>query len=377
LRGAVSLVQSTLDVTGGFEKFRAAQSDKATATMSGDVRLTGEIAAPRFAARLRVEQAELRVPERLPQGARPIPVTIIDSASGQVIATPDEEKGPAPWLAVSLDIVVDMPGQVFVRGRGLDSEWRGHIAVTGTTAAPVLEGKLEVVRGTFDFIGKTAQIARGTITFLGGKRIDPQINIEARVSSTGVTAIVQIIGTATQPSIKLSSQPELPQDEILARVLFGSSISQVSPAQGLEIAQAAASLARGGDPGVLDRIRKGLGLDRLTLGSPNSNPNSPFNGLSAPQTGTPAGIPSAFPTAGVGSAPLPAGSSGSAASPTGTAVSAGKYVANGVYVGVTQGLGAGSSSVDVQIDVTRHITVDTTAGQETGTGVGVNWKLDY
>ncbi len=58
-------------------------------------------------------------------------------------------------------------------------------------------------------------------------------------------------------------------------------------------------------------------------------------------------------------------------------MSAGKYVANGVYVGVTQGLTAGSSSVDVQLDVTRHISIDTTAGQTNGAGVGVNWKLDY
>jgi translocation and assembly module TamB len=266
---------------------------------------------------------------------------------------------------------------VFVRGRGLDSEWRGRIAASGTSAAPRLEGKLEVVRGTYDFLGKTAQLNQGTITFLGGKRIDPEINIEARIPSTGITGIVQITGTATQPSIKLSSQPELPQDEILARVLFGSSISQLSPAQALNIAQDAAALAGGGDPGVLDRIRSGLGLDRLTFGGPNSNPNSPLNGLNVPQGTTPAGIPSAFPTAGVGSSPLPAGSSGSAATSTGTAVSAGKYVANGVYVGVTQGLGAGSSSVDVQIDITRHITVDTTTGQETGTGIGLNWKLDY
>ena len=377
VNGAVNLATQAFDFSGELQKFRALQGDAASAMVSGALKLSGDITTPRFAARLRVERADIRVPERLPQSARPIPVTIIDSATGQVIATPEAKTAPAPWLAVMLDVVVELPGQVFVRGRGLDSEWRGRIAASGTTAAPVLEGKLEVVHGTYEFIGKTAQIARGTITFLGGNRIDPEINIEARVSSTGVIAIVQITGTPTQPSIKLSSQPDLPQDEILARVLFGSSISQVSPAQGLEIAQAAASLARGGDPGVLDRIRQGLGLDRLTLGGANGNPNSPFNAVNAPQTGTPSGIPSAFPTAGVGSAPLPAGSSGSAASPAGTAVSAGKYVANGVYVGVTQGLGAGSSAVNVQVDVTRHISVDTTAGQETGTGIGLNWKLDY
>jgi translocation and assembly module TamB len=59
------------------------------------------------------------------------------------------------------------------------------------------------------------------------------------------------------------------------------------------------------------------------------------------------------------------------------AVSAGKYVASGVYVGVSQGADTNSSTVNVEIDVSRHITIDTQAGQESGSGVGVTWKLDY
>ena len=62
---------------------------------------------------------------------------------------------------------------------------------------------------------------------------------------------------------------------------------------------------------------------------------------------------------------------------TDTNLTAGKYVAEGVYVGVSQGLTAGSSTVNVQIDVTRHISIDTQAGQASGTGLGIDWKLDY
>ena len=374
LSGGVDLAAAsgpTFDVSGKFADFRAVQRDEATATVSGSVSLSGSLAAPRLGARLKIEQAELRVPRKLPQSVRPIPVTIINSATNQVLSTPEENQPRVSLLSLALDVEVELPGQVFVRGRGLDSEWRGHLAITGTTGAPKIDGKLEIVRGTYDFIGKTANINTGTITFVGGKKIDPEINIEARVSSTDVVAIIRITGTATQPAVKLSSQPQLPQDEILARVLFGTSVSSISPAQGLEIAQAAAALASGGDPGVLDKIRSGLGLDRLTFGSTSAA--NPMSNVTMPNT--PTGVPSAFPTAGIGSSPVPA-SSGS--TPGTTSVSAGKYVANGVYVGVSQGLGAGSSSVDVQIDVTRHISIDTTAGGQTaGTGVGINWKLDY
>ncbi|HET7594557.1 MAG TPA: translocation/assembly module TamB domain-containing protein, partial [Stellaceae bacterium] len=377
LSGAVNLAAAagpTFDVGGELKTFHAVRRDEANATASGEMRLTGTVTAPSVAARLRIDGAELRVPERLPQTVQPIDAVLINSATGQVLSSPDEQEKSKHLIVVALGITVDMPGQVFVRGRGLDSEWRGRLALNGTSAAPQLTGKLEVVRGTYDFIGKTANLTKGSITFLGGTHIDPAIDIEARIASTGVTAIVHITGTGTQPKIALSSQPELPQDEILSRVLFGSSISQINAAQGLEIAQAAASLAMGGGPGVLDSIRTGLGLDRLSLGASGSS-TSPFSNL--PSLASQPGVPGSLPSSGVGTSPLPGGAGGASASSGAAAVSAGKYVASGVYVGVTQGITSGSSSVNVQIDVSKHITVDTTAGEAGGAGVGIDWKLDY
>jgi translocation and assembly module TamB len=375
LSGAVDLAAPTgpaFDFAGKFVHFRAVQRDEATATMSGEVSLAGTLAAPRLGARLTIERAELRIPKQLPENVQPIPVTVINSATGQVLSSPEPSQPRVSLLSLALDVSVEMPGQVFVRGRGLDSEWRGRVHVIGTTAEPSITGKLEVVHGTYDFLGKTANLTSGTITFLGGKRIDPEINIEAQASSTDVIAIIKITGTATRPSIKLTSDPPLPQDEVLARVLFGTTVSKITPAQGFELAQAATALATGGDPGVLDRIRQGLGLDRLSLTSASAT--NPLSNVTMPTT--PAGVPSAFPTAGIGSAPTPVGASSSGTAST--AVSAGKYVANGVYVGVTQGISAGSSAAEVQIDVTPHISIDTTAGGQTaGTGVGLYWKLDY
>ena len=390
--GAVELAAPggpTLNLAGEIKNFRAIQLDEATATASGTLRLGGKIVAPELAAELRIDGAELRVPEKLPRNAQPISVIEINSATGQVLSAPKSKEERPPWLAMTLDIGVAMPGQIFVRGRGLDSEWRGNLRITGTTAAPEITGKLTVIRGSFAFIGKDFVLNSGTITFLGGQKIDPQIAIEAQVSSADVVAIVRLTGSATAPKVALSSQPALPQDEILSRVLFGTSVSQISAAQGIQIAQAAAALAGGGDLGILDKIRTGLGLDRLTIGSAGTNPALPglSPGLGVPSLSTtpgqPAGLPGSAPALGAGTSPLPpAGIGGAGSAATAAAVSAGKYVAPGVYVGVTQGLTQSTSSVNVQIDVTKHITIDTTAGgtgegSGIGTGIGVMWKLDY
>ncbi|MGA7262224.1 MAG: translocation/assembly module TamB domain-containing protein, partial [Stellaceae bacterium] len=105
----------------------------------------------------------------------------------------------------------------------------------------------------------------------------------------------------------------------------------------------------GGGPGVLDRLRGGLGLDWFRLGSGPSGPAST----------------TLNPRATTGSAT------------GGTALSAGKYVAPGVSVGVSQGLSPPTSKVTVEIELRPHLTVQGEAGQSGSTGIGLNYNYDY
>jgi len=217
----------------------------------------------------------------------------------------------------------------------------------------VINGSLEQIRGSVDFLGKTFTLTRGRITFDGSAKLDPVLDIIAEASTADITAQVNIRGVASAPTITLTSTPVVPQDEILARVLFGKSVSQISAGEGLQLAAAAASLA-GGGPGVLDRLRGGLGLDWFRLGSSTTGPT----------TGTlnPGGLSNSA-------------TSGTATS--GTALSAGKYIAPGVSVGVSQGISPPTSKVTVEIQVLPHVTVGGEAGQSGNTGIGVNYNYDY
>jgi translocation and assembly module TamB len=241
-----------------------------------------------------------------------------------------------------------MPGNIFVRGHGLESEWRGRLTITGTSAAPVIAGSLEQIRGSVDLLGKTFTLTRGIITFDGSPKLDPVLDIVAEASAADITAQVNISGPASAPKITLSSTPSVPQDEILARVLFNRGVGQITAAEGLQLAAAAGTLA-GGGPGVLDRLRGGLGLDWFKLGSGPSGPAST----------------TLNPRATTGSAT------------GGTALSAGKYVAPGVSVGVSQGLSPPTSKVTVEIELRPHLTVQGEAGQSGSTGIGLNYNYDY
>jgi translocation and assembly module TamB len=336
----------TAALSATLTNFRIAARDEAAATATGTASITGPLTAPKVTAPLTIDRADINLPDSLPPNVVVIKVTRINSNAGkQPPAAPEAEP---PALPATLDIKIDMPGNIFVRGHGLDSEWSGKLAITGTSAAPAINGSLEQIRGSVDFLGKTFTLTRGRITFDGSDKFDPVLDIVAEASTADITAQVNIGGFASAPTVTLTSTPVVPQDEILARVLFGKGAGQITPGEGLQLAAAATTLA-GGGPGVLDRLRGGLGLDWFKLGS----------AASGTTTGT----------------LNPRAASGGAAS--GTALSAGKYIAPGVSVGVSQGVSPPTSKVTVEIQVRPHLTVGGEAGQSGGTGIGINYNYDY
>jgi translocation and assembly module TamB len=336
----------TAALSATLANFRVAARDELVATATGTASITGPLTAPKVTAPFTIDRADINLPDSLPPNVVVIKVTRVNSNAGkQPTATPVAEP---PALPATLDIKIDMPGNIFVRGHGLESEWRGELAITGTSAAPAINGSLEQIRGSVDLLGKTFTLTRGRIIFDGSDKLDPVLDIVAEASTADITAQVNIGGLASAPTITLTSTPVVPQDEILSRVLFGKSVGQITPGEGIQLAAAAATLA-GGGPGVLDRLRGGLGLDWFKLGSSSSGPTT--GSLN------------------------PGGANSSAAS--GTALSAGKYIVPGVSVGVSQGISPPTSKITVEVQVRPHLTVGGEVGQGGGTGLGINYNYDY
>ena len=334
------------DLSGSLDRFRVVGRDEAVLTSSGTVAIAGAISSPKVTARLTTDHGDLTIPDNLPPSVTRLQVVEINSRAVKHETAAPAKPSPSA-VPASLDIQIDAQRPIFVRGRGLDSEWRGRISVAGTSDAPRAVGSLEAIRGTIDFLGKSFKVSRGNIAFDGGATIDPTLDIVAEIAAADITAQVTITGLASAPKIAMSSTPAVPQDEILSRVLFNRAVGQITAAEGIQLAQAAATLA-GGGPGVLDRLRGRLGLDRLVFGSAPS---------------------------GMASSNLNPAAGGSASS--GTAISGGKYVTEGVYVGATQGLTPQTSKVIVEIEVRPRVTVQSDFSQSGGSGIGLNYKYDY
>jgi translocation and assembly module TamB len=318
----------------GFTDFLVARGDNMTIAADGDLKLAGTLKAMGVTGKLGVRNAELFIPDRLP--ASVVALDVIE------IGGPAKAEGPKaePVAPVALQIALDAPGKIFVRGHGVTSEWRGHLDIGGSTAGPSLAGQLTVNNGSIGLLGQNFTIDRGSIAFASGTAIDPLLNIQASAAAASVTALVNVTGTARAPKIALTSTPAMPQDEILARVLFGANVGSLTPSQGLQLAAAAATLAQGG-PGIMDRVRSSIGLDRLDISAGGANAKG---------------------TQGIAK---------------GTTVSGGKYIANGVFVGVSQGLGTNASQAKVEVEVTPNISVNSTFGTASGSGFGLKYSIDY
>ncbi|MDD9329806.1 MAG: translocation/assembly module TamB domain-containing protein, partial [Bartonella sp.] len=76
---------------------------------------------------------------------------------------------------------------------------------------------------------------------------------------------VIVRGTIDNLDIQFSSQPVLPQDEVLARLIFNRSLNELSPFQIVQLTAAAAELAGASNTSLLNTLRSHIGLDDLDV----------------------------------------------------------------------------------------------------------------
>ncbi len=203
----------------------------------------------------------------------PIPPIIHQGEPSAVHATRqragliDTGKAAAQGPEIGLDVVISAPNQVYVRGRGLVSELGGEIRLRGTTNNVIPAGQIELIRGTLEIFGRRLDLSKGLVTMQGS--LEPYLDFAATSSTGDGTATLEIKGVPTALEISATSSPERPPEEALAMVVFGNQFSELSP---LKIAQLAGSLARlrgGGDP-VGDNARRITGADTVSIGEDDS-----------------------------------------------------------------------------------------------------------
>jgi translocation and assembly module TamB len=228
-----------------------------------------------------------------------------------------------------LNLRISAPNQIFIRGRGLDAELGGEVVLRGTTANIAPSGAFNLIRGRLDILGERLLLAEAQALLEGD--LIPDLRILASTESDGITASVLIEGPANAPEVSFVSVPELPQEEVLARLLFRRELTSLSAFQAAQLASAVATLAGRGGVGVIGKLRQGFGLDDLDLVTEADG---------------------------------------------GTSVRAGKYISRNVYTEVMVD-DAGETEINLNLDLTDSITVRGSTASDGETGIGIFIEKDY
>lgn len=322
-----------IDIAMQAEKAVLLARDDIGATVTGPLRILSDGSGGVISGDVRLDRSRYRLGRAAASAAIP-------RLKIREINRPEDEPEPiaprAPWR---LDLKADAPNRLSVSGLGLDSEWRARLAIKGTVDTPLITGRAVLIRGNYEFAGRRFDLERGAIRFQGESPPDPSLDIVAQANIQGLNATIRVSGTGLRPEIDFASVPALPEDELLSRLLFGSSITNLSAPEALQLAAAVASFREGAGGGGLNlnpinAIRRAAGLDRLRI--------------------------------------LPA----DVATGQGTSVAAGKYLGRRTYVEVITD-GQGYSATRLEFQLTRWLSLLSTISTVGRQSASVRVSRDY
>lgn len=305
-------------------------------TVNGRVTVTGPLTGgARIGGAVMLGRTEIQVPS----GGSSAPGTIPDlrhvnepaavRRTRQRAGMIDTGGRSGPAAAFPLDLVINAPNQVFVRGRGLDAELGGAIRLGGTTANVRASGTFELIRGRMDILTKRLDLTEGLIDLRGS--LDPYLRFVARTETDDMTIDIILEGLASNPSVSFTSSPDLPQEEILAQLLFGRSFTSMSAFQAAQLVSAVATLSGRGSGGLTGRLRGALGLSDFDVTTTDSGA---------------------------------------------TQFSAGTYISENIYSEITAD-SEGNNEINLNLDLSSSVTVKGSASNSGETGLGIFYEKDY
>lgn len=331
--GVTSGLQTDLRVI--VNNLTVSDPDLYSTTVNGNIAITGALlTGPKIVGALTLGQTDVRVASvALGAGGDILPITHLSEPSdvrqtrarAGVLATDSNDSAA---YGVQLDVTVDAPNQVFVRGRGLDAELGGRLRLTGSTQNIVPIGQFSLIRGRLSLLGNRIELTEGELYLQGS--FDPSFKLVAETNTDDMTIQVTTSGSVSAPAVDLTSSPELPEDEILAQLLFGRALTEISAFQAAQMAAAVATLTGGGN-GIVGSIRDSIGVDDLDVTTSDEGD---------------------------------------------TALRVGKYLSDDVYTDVTID-SSGKSVINLNLDASDTVTFKGSMSPSGATSLGVFFEKDY
>ncbi|MDP3876000.1 MAG: translocation/assembly module TamB domain-containing protein [Methylobacter sp.] len=249
LRGSAELMLNGSD-------FEVAKLPEAQIAVSPTLKLTFAENQGKVTGLLKIPKAVLTLQE--------FPENAVQVSADEIILGEEKTEEETSATAVNIDAAIDIElgKQVSFSGKGLETQLSGKLQINKTGEKIAMYGHVDMDKARYKSYGQDLTVRKGRFLFNGP--IDkPWLDVEAiRVAkSKDVTAILSLTGPLDAPKTQLSSQPALPEAEVLAYLVTGGPLNQVSKAEGNRLASAALSYGAGQASWLADK----LGLDDFEI----------------------------------------------------------------------------------------------------------------
>ena len=220
----VKLTEPTLDLQMRAQSVLVARNDTLTARADADVRITGPLAAATVSGNVALTNTRfLKNIDLLPIGlpGRPAPQAPAERPEFFSLPSP-------PFRDWKFDVVIKTKDPVLIRGNLATGEATTDLKLTGTGLKPGLQGMvhMEGVEATLPF--SRLDVSRGSLTFNPNDSTNPTIDLQGTSVIRDYTVRVYVYGTLLSPQAIFTSEPPLPQEEIISLIATGASRKELS-----------------------------------------------------------------------------------------------------------------------------------------------------
>ncbi|HEY2975294.1 MAG TPA: translocation/assembly module TamB domain-containing protein [Pyrinomonadaceae bacterium] len=123
--------------------------------------------------------------------------------------------------AVFSDLRVEGRNALVVRNNLADLVGSVSLVINGPVKDPVISGRITATSGTLNFRNDRYEITRALMDLPPQRQADPIINIQGETQIRGYRVTVGLTGPLSQPQAVISSEPALPQADVVSLITTG------------------------------------------------------------------------------------------------------------------------------------------------------------
>jgi TamB, inner membrane protein subunit of TAM complex len=264
----VKLTEPTLDLQVKAQSVLVARNDTLTARADADVKITGPFAAATVSGNVALTNSRfLKNIDLIPIGLPGRPAPQPPAQRPEFFSLPFP-----PFRDWKFDVTIKTKDPVLIRGNLATGAATTDLKLTGTGLDPGLQGvvRMEGVEATLPF--SRLDVSRGSLTFDPDDSTNPTIDLQGTSVIRDYTVRVYVYGTLLSPQAIFTSEPPLPQEEIISLIATGATRQELSTgnvlagrAAMLLIQQLYRKIAKKGEPTDSNTIFNRLDLDLGTV----------------------------------------------------------------------------------------------------------------